>query len=324
MFMLVNFLLRKWRERRAHAAGQYAEEHSGGQAAGSGAESPSAPALRPGAPRVVDRADTRTSATARGPVAVVLHQVRFDLLTSLRNPRARFFTFFFPIVLLIVFNGVFGNGTTVVDGVRVSLSRFYVPGILAMSIVVASYANLVISITSLRETGVLKRRRATPVSPVVLVAGQATATVVVALIMSTLLLVIAKVLYGVGISAGGLAAMAIFAVVGTLAFACIAYAVSILVGSPDAAQPIVQATMLPLWFISGVFIPTASLSAALRSAGALFPVEHVAAGMHLASVRGSFSSAFSGKDLLVLAAWGVGAAIFCAWRFSWLPSTATA
>jgi ABC-2 type transport system permease protein len=142
--------------------------------------------------------------------------------------------------------------------------------------------------------------------------------------MGAFLLVIAKVLYGVGISPGGLAAMAITTVVGTLSFSCVGYAVSILVGSPDAAQPIVQATMLPLWFISGVFIPNASLSSGLRSVGKLFPVEHVAAGLHLASVRGSFSTAISPSDLLVLAAWGVAAAAFCAWRFSWLPSTATA
>jgi ABC-2 type transport system permease protein len=319
MFMLFGFLLRKWREFRTSAAAGVEALHDAGAA-----ESSSAAAGRPSAPRVVDPDVARPSAAARGPAALLLHQVRYDLLTSLRNPRARFFTFFFPIVLLVVFTGVFGHGHTVVDGVRVSLSRFYVPGILAMSIVVASYANLVISITSLRETGVLKRRRATPVSPGVLVAGQALATVVVALVTGTLLLVIAKIFYGVGMSPGGLAAMAIIAVVGTLTFACIGYAVSILVGSPDAAQPIVQATMLPLWFISGVFIPTATLSATLRSIGSLFPVEHIAAGLHLASVQTSFSSAISGKDLLALAAWGLAAAMFCAWRFSWLPSTATA
>ncbi|HUA43926.1 MAG TPA: ABC transporter permease [Solirubrobacteraceae bacterium] len=319
MFMLFSFLLRKWREFRAGAA-------AGVEALpGDGAiDFSTAAAGRSDAPRVVDPELPRPSAAARGPAVLLLHQVRFDLLTSLRNPRARFFTFFFPIVLLVVFTGVFGHGHTVVDGVRVSLSRFYVPGILAMSIVVASYANLVISITSLRETGVLKRRRATPVSPVLLVAGQALATVVVALVMGTLLLVIAKIFYGVGMSPAGLAAMAITAAVATLAFACIGYAVSILVGSPDAAQPIVQATMLPLWFISGVFIPTATLSATLRSVGSLFPVEHIAAGLHLASVHTTFSGAISGKDLLALAAWGVAAAIFCAWRFSWLPSTATA
>lgn len=319
MFMLFSFLLRKWRERQARAGAGSAP-----QPGDDAAESSSTTAGRPSAPRVVDPVLARPSAAARGPIALLAHQVRFDLLTSLRNPRARFFTFFFPIVLLVVFTGVFGHGNTTVDGVTISLSRFYVPGILAMSIVVASYANLVISITSLRETGVLKRRRATPVSPALLVAGQALATVVVALFMGTLLLAIAQLFYGVGISAGGLAAMAITAVVGTLTFACIGYAVSILVGSPDAAQPIVQATMLPLWFISGVFIPTASLSSTLRSVGSLFPVAHIANGLHLASVHSSFSGAISGKDLLALAAWGVAAALFSAWRFNWLPSTASA
>lgn len=314
MFMLFSFLLRKWRERQARAAGAGGEAHPGGR----GSESV------PGTPRVVDPEVPQRSPADRGPAALIAHQVRYDLRASVRNPRARFFTFFFPIVLLVVFNGVFGNGHTVVDGTQVELSRFYVPGILAMSIVVASYANLVISITTLREAGVLKRRRATPVAPAVLVAGQALSTVVITVAMATVLLVIAKVFYGVGMSGGALLAIAITTAVATLSFACIAYAVSILVGSPDAAQPIVQATMLPLWFISGVFIPTASLSSGLRDIGKLFPVAHVAGALHLASVRSSFGSAFSGSDLLVLAVWGVAAAAFCAWRFSWLPSTATA
>jgi ABC-2 type transport system permease protein len=308
-YMLLKHLLRWWRERRARATGAQA-----------GNSSISA-ATR--ARQVVDPEVPRRSPADRGVAALTAHQVRFDLRSSLRNPRARFFTFFFPIVLLVVFNGVFGHGHTIVDGTRVDLSRFYVPGILAMSIVVASYANLVISLTSLREAGVLKRRRATPVSPAVLLAGQAISTVVITVVMASLLLLIAKVFYGVGMSGGALVAMAITTVVATLSFACIAYAVSILVGSPDAAQPIVQATMLPLWFISGVFIPTASLSSGLRAVGNLFPVAHVAGALHLASVRSSFGTAFSGSDLLVLAAWGVAAAAFCAWRFSWLPSTAT-
>ena len=192
MFWLLSYLLRKWRERGARPLGISAEASPEASPGAEASEASPATAGRASAPRVVDPEVARPSAAARGTAALLLHQVRYDLLTSLRNPRARFFTFFFPIVLLVVFTGVFGSGHTVVDGVRVDLSRFYVPGILAMSIVVAAYANLVISITSLRETGVLKRRRATPVSPGLLVAGQAMATVVVALVMGTLLLVIAK------------------------------------------------------------------------------------------------------------------------------------
>jgi ABC-2 type transport system permease protein len=265
-----------------------------------------------------------SSAASRGPVALLIHQTAYDLRASFRNPRARFFTFFFPILLLLIFASVFGHGTTVVDGVTVKLSRFYVPGILAMSIITAAYGGLVVSVATARETGVLKRRRATPVPAAVLVGGQALSTLVTAVMMATILLVIARFGYQVGIGAGGLGAIAVTVVVGTLAFACLGYAVAGMIGSLDAAQPIVQATMMPLYFISGVWIPTQHLGSTLRTVAAVFPVAHLAGALHLASVRGTFTSALSPQDLVVLAAWAFGAAAVAAWRFSWLPSAATA
>ncbi len=303
MVLIIRYLLRWWRARQSQRT----------------------PA-RVASPRVAAASTpvAASSAASRGPLALLAHQVRYDVLTSLRNPRARFFTFFFPVLLLVVFSSVFGHGTTTVDGETVKLSRYYVPGILAASIVVATYGNLVVLITTLRETGVLKRRRATPVPPVVLIVSQALATVVVAVIMGVILLVLAKLLYGVGLAPGALAATACTAIVGALALACVGYLVSGLVGSPDAAQPIVQATMLPLWFISGVFIPAANLSSTLRDVAKVFPVEHLANGLHAASIHSTFTSALSASDLLVLAAWGIGAAALAAWRFSWLPTAATA
>ncbi len=264
------------------------------------------------------------AATTRGPLGLLAHQTANDLRISLRSPRARFMTFIFPVVLLIVFNGVFGKGHTTIDGMRVDLKLFYVPGILTMAIVVTAYAGLVISISTLRETGVLKRRRATPVPAGVLIGSQALTTLVNVAAISALLLVIAQVVYGVGFSGPAIAAIACTALVGTLVFACIGYAVSGLIGSPDAAQPIVQATMLPLWFISGVFVPLASLSSGLRDLGAVFPVAPLAGSLRRAAVHGSFAAALSVTDLLVLAAWGVGAGVFAAWRFDWLPSAAAA
>lgn len=328
MFFLTKYLIRLWRGRPAATGPTDASVKPSADVTSPGAdEPPSIHVSRIAAARAAGSASasaSRRSPAARGPLVLLAHQIRFDVRASLRNPRARFFTFFFPIVLLVVFNGVFGHGHAIVDGVRVSLSRFYVPGILAMSLVVASYANLVVSVATARESGILKRRRATPAPPALLIAGQALSTVVIATVMTTLLLVISKLFYGVGFAPGALAAIAVTVVVGTIAFACIGYAVSGMIGSPESAQPVVQATMLPLWFISGVFIPTSNLSPALRSVGELFPVEHLANALHVASVHSSFATAVSPKDLLILAVWGVGAAALAAWRFSWLPSTATA
>ncbi|HTX45045.1 MAG TPA: ABC transporter permease [Solirubrobacteraceae bacterium] len=257
----------------------------------------------------------------RGPIALLAHQTRYELLTTCRNPRARFLTIIFPVLLLVIFAGVF-HGTTTVSGVHVKLSRYFTAGILAMAIVLGSYANLVIVIATLRESGVLKRRRATPVPAAVLVGAQAISAVATVAIMSTVVLLVAKILYGIGLSTGAIAAVACTAVLGALTFAAIGYAVSGMVGSAEAAQPITQLTTMPLWFLSGVLIPTASLSGGLRTIGKIFPVEHLANGLHLASVHSTFSGSISGTDVLVLAAWGLAAAAFATWRFSWVPGNA--
>ena len=302
MYYLTKHLIRMWRARQA----QRVEPAAAATLVSSG----------------TPREDPRSAAT-RGPLALLMHEAIYDLKISLRNPRARFMGIFFPIVLLVVFIGVFGNSHTIVDGQRVSLKVFYVPGILAMAIVVNAYAGLVILISGLRENGVLKRRRATPVPAVVLVGGQALAVVVTTGITAAILLVVAKLLYGVGIAGPAILAIAVTTLVGTVAFACIGYAVSGMIGSQDAAQPTVQMTMLPLWFISGVFIPIASLSRGLKDVAAVFPVQHLANSLHLASVHTSFGGSIDGTDILVLAAWAAGAAAFCAWRFSWLPAGAS-
>jgi ABC-2 type transport system permease protein len=244
------------------------------------------------------------------------------LRASFRNPRARFFTFLFPVILLVILAGVFGNGTTTIEGVRVQLSRFYVGGILAMSIITASYAMLVVSVAGARENGILKRRRATPVPPAVLIAGQIVATLVTVTIMTTLLMVIARVAYNVSLPVPALVATVAAAIVGTATFASLGYAVAGLIGSADAAQPIVQVTMMPLYFISGIWIPNANLSSGLRHVASIFPVEHLASALHRASVHTSFSTAVSGKDLVVLALWALAAGSLAARRFQWLPAAA--
>jgi ABC-2 type transport system permease protein len=306
MYFLIKRLLRSWRGRQA----QRAELAS---------VSAAAVAESSGTPRL-----DGPSAASRGTLALLLHEALYDLRISARNPRARFFGFFFPIVLLVVFNGVFGNGHTTVDHVRVALKVFYVPGILTMSIVTNAYASLVILVSGLREQGVLKRRRATPVPAVVLIGGQALSTVVMTSVAGVILLLIAKLAYGVGMTAPAILAVACTALVGTLAFACIGYAISGMIGSQEAAQPVVQMTMLPLWFISGVFIPIANLGRGLKDVADVFPVQHLANSLHMASVHSSFGASISGTDVAVLALWAVGAAALAAWRFSWLPAGATA
>jgi ABC-2 type transport system permease protein len=106
-------------------------------------------------------------ASQRPTLAIVGHQFAFDLRAMLRNRQAQFFTFALPVMFLVIFASIFGgHGNTVkVAGGSIDTSVFYVPGIMALGIIAASFVNLVISVTAQRQSGVLKRRRATPPRP---------------------------------------------------------------------------------------------------------------------------------------------------------------
>jgi len=262
------------------------------------------------------------TAAARGPVALVLHQARFDLRAFLRNRQARFFTLALPLLFMVIFNGVFGN--RVVGPGPMKASAYYVPGIAALGVIAASFVNLVISITAQREDGVLKRRRVTPVPAWVLVGGRALAAVGVSLVVVAGLLAFGRVAYGVKLPTSALPGIAFTAIVGSIAFCVLAYALSTVIKNEDAAQPTVMAIMLPLYFISGIFIPNINLPPWLRHVASVFPVQHLAAGFRYAYVPGAHGIGIVWTDIGVLAIWAVIGATVAILRFSWLPKTAGA
>ena len=103
--------------------------------------------------------------------ALVAHQVRYDTLSFMRNRQSRFFTLALPVLFLLLLCAIFGNGTVRVAGGKIKESTYYVPGLVAYGVISASFMNLVISVTAQRESGILKRRRSTPVPAWVLIAG---------------------------------------------------------------------------------------------------------------------------------------------------------
>ena len=197
------------------------------------------------------------------------------------------------------------------------------PGISALAIIARSFFNLVIAITAQRESGVLKRRRATPVPASVLIAGRTLTAVVVSLAVMTVLLLIGRFAYGVKLPTRTLPGVAITAIVGSIAFCCLGYALSTTITSEEAAQPMVQAIMLPLYFISGVFIPNVNLPTWLRNVAKLFPVQHLAAGLHQAFDPTTTGSGIVWSDLAVLAVWGAAGLAIALVRFTWTPAATT-
>ena len=93
---------------------------------------------------------------------LALRQVKYENTAFWRNPVAAFFTIVFPLMLLVIFNLLFGNEDTDFPGGTVSTSTFYVPAIVALAVIGACYTNVAIGISFSRDGGLLKRIRGTP------------------------------------------------------------------------------------------------------------------------------------------------------------------
>jgi ABC-2 type transport system permease protein len=258
---------------------------------------------------------------AKSSVTMALHLFRYDLRAFFRNRQARFFTLALPVLFLVIFASIFGGShrTVSVAGGQIDTSVYYVPGIIALGIIAAAFVNLVVTVTAQRETGVLKRRRATPVPAVAVIGGRALTAVVVALAITTVLLVIGWAAYGAHVPARTAPALVVTVVVGALAFCCLGYALASVIRNQDSAQPITQAVMLPMYFISGVFVAVTVLPSWLVNVANVFPVRHLADALLVAYNPHTSGSGFAAGDLLVVAAWGVAGLLIAVRRFSWLP-----
>jgi ABC-2 type transport system permease protein len=256
-----------------------------------------------------------------GDARLIFHQLRYDLLIIWRDPRSRFFTILLPVIFLVLLTSLFGNHVIHVSGRPIKASTYYVPGISVLGIMSASFVNLVITVTAQRESGVLKRRRSTPVPAWVLIASRALTSVIVSIFLVIVIAVLGRVIYSVHLPSSTLPAFVVGVALGAASLCCLAFAVSTVIPSEDSAQPIIQAITLPLYFISGVFVPKDQLSKTLQDIGSVFPISHLNNALFKAFEPGTTGSGFAGSDLLVLAAWGAAGLLIALWRFSWAPQS---
>jgi ABC-2 type transport system permease protein len=259
------------------------------------------------------------AATRRQLPRLIAHESGADFRCFRRNIQSVFFTLALPVLFLVILASIFRNATVKVPGGTMKESVYYVPAIIAFGLIAAAFSNLTVTVVRNRESGIYKRRRATPLPASAVIAGRALVAVLTALAITAVLLAIGWAAYGATIPTSTAPAFVLDVIVGAAAFCCLGFAVASLIGNVDAAQPVVQAIVLPLSFISGVFIPTAVLPGWLADIGNVFPVEPLVAALLAAYNPYTTGSGLRWGDLAVVAAWGAAGLIIAVRRFRWLP-----
>lgn len=249
---------------------------------------------------------------------LAIRQVRFTNKAFWRNPASAFFTFAFPLMFLVIFTTLFGNEERPFPGVGlVPQSTAYVPSMAAFAVIAACYSNIAIQVCFARDDGVLKRTRGTPMPGWAYLGGRVIHAVIVAFVLVAICAAFGALVYNAHLPSGiDLVQFVIAVLVGAAAFAALGLAVTSIVPNADAAPPIVNATILPILFLSDVFIPIGEDPAAwVDWVGKVFPVRHFVSSMQ----AGFLGTAFEWSDVLVVAAWGAAGLLLAARFFSWEP-----
>ena len=252
-------------------------------------------------------------------IRLALRQVGYTNRSFWRNPAAAFFTFAFPLVFLVILTSLFGTEPTTLGGQRVGGATFYIPAMAAFGLVTACYTNIAMSVSIQRDAGVLKRVRGTPMPRWSYLLGRATHGMLVGLLLVLLCAVFGALFYEVRLPSGADALRALTAVVvGGASFAALGLAATTIVPNAEAAPAVVNATILPVLFVSDVFINTDEAPSWVASVGQIFPVLHLVQSLQAAFLPDVVT--WSWSDVLVVALWGVGGLAVAVRWFRWEPA----
>jgi ABC-2 type transport system permease protein len=248
---------------------------------------------------------------------LLAHQFRYDQKVFWRNPASVFFTVMLPLIFLFIFATIFGNDEVESRGVKTT--TYYVPAIIALAVISATTQSLAINLTEDRERGLLKRIRGTPLPVPAFVAGRVGNSIVVSLLMVVLVAVIGRLVYDVSIPDQTIPAILVTLAVGAFSFCCLGFALTAAIPSEDAAPAISNAVVLPLYFISGIFIPDSEIPSGVLQVADVFPIRHFFEAFFTAWDPSTTGSGLEPGHLAIVAVWGIAGLALALRAFRWEP-----
>lgn len=248
---------------------------------------------------------------------LVFHEFRFEQKVFWRNPASVFFTAMLPVIFLVIFATIFGGSK--VGGMGIGITTYYIPAIITLAVVSAALVSLSVNVVIDREAGLLKRVRGTPLPPWVFIAGRVGNAMMISLVMLILIAVVGRVFYSVTFPWSHLPAVLATLLIGAAAFCCMGLALSAAIPTRESASPITNMVSLPLYFLSGVFIPQNEIPAGVLTVAGFLPVRPFFQAFLVSWDPATTGAGFEWGHLGVVALWGLAGAVIAVRWFRWSP-----
>ncbi|MCO5216000.1 MAG: ABC transporter permease [Thermomicrobiales bacterium] len=191
----------------------------------------------------------------------------------MREPAAMFFTLVFPLMLLFVFGGVFGNEPQDwMDGMgSVDVS---VPGYMGMIIGTTAIMSIPIIISEYRHKGIFRRLRATPIHPLAIIGAQTLIYLTLTALGFIILFIAGKLVYDLMTPQRPLMLVLVL-LISFLCMASLGFLIGAYFKTPRTASVVANIVYFPQIFLAGAAMPREIFSDTLRKWTEWLPMTQV-------------------------------------------------
>jgi ABC-2 type transport system permease protein len=246
-------------------------------------------------------------------VRLLLHQFRAEQKLFWRSRELAFFTFLLPIIFYLMLASAYGDED--IEGF--TGYQFLLGGMIGYGAAATTFAGLALLLVIRRESGVLKRLRATPLPPASYIAAVLASIILIFLLEAAVLIALARVAFDVPLP-DSLLSLVVVLLLGAGSFAALGIGLTALIRSAEGSSAVVNALYLPVSFISGAFFSENTFPDILRLIGEILPLSHLIRLSRDVIVYGDTVWEHLG-DAAVVAAWGLLGLAVALRRFRWEP-----
>lgn len=268
----------------------------------------------------------KTTPKLPGIASTALGRGRFELKGYWRSPDGLFFTFFFPVVMLLIFGVAFsGQGTVGPPGSEISMAALYLPAMITSGIFISGTQGLAIDIATDRQAEIIKRLSVTPLPVVSYFLGKFIQVLITSVAQAAVIILVAVTVFQVQLPTD-ISSWMLFAgvfLLGLLTCSLLGIALSALPRSTKSVTAVVLPPVLLIQFISGVYLSANLLPDWLLQASGVFPVKWIAQGMREVFLPEAWAalepsgSWDTGWVFLALAIWTVVGVVLAKLSFRW-------
>jgi ABC-2 type transport system permease protein len=179
-----------------------------------------------------------------------------------------------PLIVLLVLGRSFGGGgrRPMTPDARTFLS-VDAPIFATILIVFSAVLSLVTIISIYREGGILKRLRATPLSPATILSAQVIVKLLLTLVTLAVMMLVGRRYYPVVLD-GRMLSFTLALLVSSASILAMGFVIASIVPTARFAQPIGAAILYPMVAVSGLFIPIEVMPPALQTLSRLVPLTY--------------------------------------------------